>query len=268
MADWSNYLFLFGIAAIFALHFGAFDSASESDDPEQPDDDGSGQDSGDFLDRISGAAADAGLSADPYHDDLAYLLSEANDASIAGWGDPDAGNADAAEGWGPDDEDDLADTAWDDETGDGTGAEFDDGTGSDFNLFGDTADDSQWVAEDQAEDVPPETAGDDGNMFMDAEDGDTSAPAGGADIFTIYEIRDADAAAAHVGEFDSATDALQIHYYPSTDPETGELATPEITITYNSLDDVTTVSLNGQAIAMLDGDVAITPDDIVLTAVA
>lgn len=105
-------------------------------------------------------------------------------------------------------------------------------------------------------------AGDD-NIFLG--DGDTATGGEGADTFEVFEIASPDAPPANITDFNASEDSLHVHYYPQTDPDSGDPVDPGLSVSYDSDTDVTSISIFGTPVATLAGDAGITESDVTLT---
>jgi hypothetical protein len=133
--------------------------------------------------------------------------------------------------------------------GAGLGSDSDDGTLAGLYDWGDELTDD-------------DDAGD--NLFDVALDPENPEGAAADARFDVYEITGPDAVPANIPDFDPATDSLHIQYAEVTDPDSGDPVPPDLSVTYNSFADITSVALDGTEIAALAGDVAITEDDITM----
>lgn len=88
---------------------------------------------------------------------------------------------------------------------------------------------------------------------------DTGTGGAGEDMFFVFDIADADDDAAEITDFDTNKDSLMVQYDETATP------VPELGVDYDAEADETLVRLNGLPVAVLDGFVKLTPEDITLT---
>ncbi|WP_298494091.1 hypothetical protein [uncultured Maritimibacter sp.] len=108
--------------------------------------------------------------------------------------------------------------------------------------------------------------GGEGNDRLWLGDGDVGTGGAGEDTFDIYEVTDPDRDAARITDFDKATDSLQVHYIPDTDPGTGDALPPTISVNWDGDNENMRIEVNGRLVATLDGEHDITEDDVELIA--
>jgi hypothetical protein len=131
---------------------------------------------------------------------------------------------------------------------------------------------AEQVAEPEPELVEDDTlAGfEDGNIFGEVsetpEDMLYESVEEGA-VIDVYDL-DPDMAAAHIDGFDAGSEALEIEYLADFDPETGAPLEPEVSVAYDAEADLTTIALDGAAVAELPGDAGLTAADITLRPMA
>ncbi|MAM61080.1 hypothetical protein [Maritimibacter sp. UBA3975] len=118
----------------------------------------------------------------------------------------------------------------------------------------------------------PVVAGfEDGNIFGEVSATEEDAlyeEAESGTVIEAYDLSDPDAAAARIDGYEAETEALEIEYLPEFDAETGEPITPVVSVGYDAEADLTTIALDGEAIAELPGDAGLRAEDITLRPMA
>lgn len=268
MVDWTYMMFFSLFATVFAMSVGLFEFSADSD--AEDEDAGPEFEPENYTDLFIGTPGDDAMTAQNYEADLAYMLAEGSDTLVASEGDDladgGAGNDvlilsngdDMA--LGGDGEDVLSGGAGDDELHGQGGDDDIEGNGGDDLLYGGSGDDL--LDGGQGDDILFGGLGDD---VLILGEGDLATGGEGMDEFHVYEIDSPEAPPADITDFAAGTDAIHVHYYPVTDPETGAPAMPEIDVSFDDEADATVVTLNGQQIATLAGDAGITVADVVLT---
>jgi Ca2+-binding RTX toxin-like protein len=105
--------------------------------------------------------------------------------------------------------------------------------------------------------------GGDGNDTLILGHGDTGTGGAGNDIFQIDTRWSDGTAVAHISDYDTTSDHLQIQYTPRYSSDTSLEVAPVMTLTHTT-DGSTEVRMNGSIVAVLDGVADFSLNDIVL----
>lgn len=269
-----NALF-FGLAlmwqvGVFADLFSG-DSGSEPEPVEEtdPTDEGPTIDLNDFEETIRGAEENDNLTASTDSTNAAFGLGEGDDTATGGDGDDYAfggpgndflygenGNDTLAGGVG---NDQLVGGSGDDELWGQSGDDVLSGNNGNDHLMGGSG--ADWLNGGQGQDTLEGGVGDD---LLNLTNGDTGTGNSGNDRFLYFEPAMTTEGVAKITDFDVKTDTLEIQYQNrSSDPAIDER--PNVTIEYDSENDLTLVKLDDVTSVEISGQSAITEKDIVLT---
>lgn len=141
------------------------------------------------------------------------------------------------------------------------------GGGRDDTLYGGDGDDvissdliKDWSKMSRGADT---LYGGDGNDQLILSNKDTATGGAGADRFTVVELPNSTEAAARIEDFNPSEDVLEIMAQKRTDASGAEIK-PALKHSYDSASNTTSVTVDGQIIANLRGEVALTDDNLKL----
>lgn len=203
------------------------------------------------------------------------LVGEAGDDELIGhWGDDTLDGGDGADrlwaGYG----NDLVVGGAGNDTADGSlghdtlyggaGADQLQGAGGDDLVFGGSGDDM--ISSDRLDTLAEFARGTDTLYGGSGDDrlilgpGDTGTGGTGADMFEVIESTDHAGAAAVITDFDPAVDKLELFFEPRADG-----SVPELTQAFDATTGQTSLSLDGQPVALLAGNIQLSSANLALT---